>query len=73
MSRADVIELLASNDTDDLAEAARAIGRDLAHRRAGAIDEVRRHLESSSDSDPFARGFALAIEHLTSGFAVAGV
>ncbi len=73
MSRAEVIELLASGDVDDLAEAARAIGRDLAHRRAGAIDEVRRYLGTSEAIDPFARGFALAVEHLASGFAVAGV
>lgn len=73
MSRADVIDLLASGDLDDLAEAARAIGRDLAHRRAGAIDEVRRHLDTHRGADDFQRGFALAVEHVASGFAVAGV
>jgi DNA-binding MarR family transcriptional regulator len=68
-----VLELLSSGDVDDLAEAARSIGRDLAHRRGGAVDEVRRHLERSPGDDAFARGFALAIEHVASGFAVAGV
>jgi DNA-binding MarR family transcriptional regulator len=73
MSRADVIELLSSGDADDLAEAARAIGRDLAHRRTAAVDEVRRFLDTRADQDPLARGFALAIEHVAGGFSVAGV
>ena len=71
MLRDDVIELLDSTDPTDLAEAARAIGRDLAHHRTAEVDEVRRHLERSS-GDAFAQGFALAIEHIASSFAVAG-
>jgi|GEM_PF-3395566 len=73
MSRAEVIELLASGNVDDRAEAARAIGRDLAHRRAGSVDEVRRYLDTHGPTDEFGRGFTLAIEHLASGFQVAGV
>lgn len=73
MSRADVLELLSSDDVDDLAEAARAIGRDLAHRRTTAVDEVRRFLDTRPPPGDLARGYALAVEHIASGFAVAGV
>ncbi|MBL8627909.1 MAG: hypothetical protein JNK64_41875 [Myxococcales bacterium] len=71
MLRDEVLELLSSSDPTDLAEAARAIGRDLAHHRTAEVDEVRRHLEQSS-GDAFAQGFALAVEHIASSFAVAG-
>ena len=71
MLRDEVLELLSSSDPTDLAEAARAIGRDLAHHRTAEVDEVRRHLERPS-GDAFAQGFALAVEHIASSFAVAG-
>ena len=73
MLRDDVLELLSSGDADDLAEAARAIGRDLAHRRTDAVDEVRRHLELQPGTSERAQGFALAVEHIASSFAVADV
>ncbi len=73
MLRDDVLELLSSSDPTDLAEAARSIGRDLANHRAGEVDEVRRHLEQPRHRHAFAQGFALAIEHVASSFAVAGV
>ncbi|MEZ4403153.1 MAG: winged helix-turn-helix domain-containing protein [Kofleriaceae bacterium] len=72
MTREAVLELLSSSDPADLAEGARAVGRDLAHRRTAEVDLVRRHLEDHPGTDDFARGFTLALEQVASAFAVAG-
>lgn len=71
--RSEVLALLDSGDAQAMAEAARALGRDLANRRQGAVDQVRRHLERLLRSDdPFIRGAALMLEHVSSAFTVAG-
>ncbi len=71
--RSDLISLLTSTDPADLAEASRALGRDLANHRHQAVDQVRRHLDGMlhGDAAPFVRGVALALEHVASAFAVA--
>ena len=73
--RSELIALLASEDLADLAEAARGLGRDLAHHRHAAVDQVRRHLDGvlhDAAAPPLLRGVALALEHVASAFAVAG-
>lgn len=71
--RAEVIALLASADPQAMAEAARALGRDLANRRHAAVEQVRRHLDGMARSeDPLVRGVGLALEHVASAFTVAG-
>jgi DNA-binding MarR family transcriptional regulator len=71
--RSEVIALLQSGDARAMAEAARALGRDLANRRHGAVEQVRRHLDGMARSDdPVARAFGLALEHVASAFTVAG-
>lgn len=71
--RSEVIELLLSGDPQAMAEAARALGRDLANRRQGPVDAIRRVLvEQAGAADPFVRGAALVLEHVASAFTVAG-
>lgn len=72
--RTELIALLASGDPADLAEAARGLGRDLANQRHRAVDQVRRYLDEvihDGAAAPLVRGFALALEHVASAFAVA--
>lgn len=71
--RSEIAHLLTSVDPDDLAEAARAFGRDLARRRHGEVGQVRRQLEdlARGDANPFVRGVALALENVASAFAAA--
>ncbi|HVV86841.1 MAG TPA: hypothetical protein VHE35_27575 [Kofleriaceae bacterium] len=68
-----MIALLESGDPGSMAEAARAIGRDLANRRHRPVEQVRRHIDALVRSpDPFTRGAALMLEHVASAFTVAG-
>lgn len=61
-----------TGDEKDLAEVAWVLGGELASRRSGPVGAVRRHLqEVMKTAPPLVRGFALAIEHLTSGHAAA--
>src|SRR5688572_25101983 len=67
-----LIELLSSGREEDLAEAAWMLGGELAGRRHETVAAVRRFLESAAaNAPPMVRGFALAIEQITSGHAAA--
>src|SRR5687768_14599106 len=71
-----LIELLASaattGDEKELAEAAWVLGGELAGGRHGAVAAVRRYLlDAGGAAPPLLRGFALAIEHLASGYSAA--
>lgn len=71
--RSEVIALLESADPTSMAEAARALGRDLANRRHGPVEQIRRHLDGLIHAaDPFVRGAGLMLEHVASAFTVAG-
>lgn len=71
--RSEVIALLQSGDARAMAEAARALGRDLANRRHASVEQVRRHLDGMARADdPLIRGVGLALEHVASAFTVAG-
>ena len=71
--RSEVIALLASGEPQAMAEGARALGRDLASRRHGPVDEIRRHLAGlATSADPFTRGAAAMLEQVASAFTVAG-
>ncbi len=67
-----LVELLASGDEKDLAEAAWMVGGELANRRHDTVRAVRRYLDGpAAGAAPFLRGFALALEQVTSGHAAA--
>lgn len=73
-----LIELLASGNEQDLAEAAWMIGGELAGRRHETVGAARRYLAEAAAAPPaggggseLLRGFALAVEQLTSGHAAA--
>jgi|JI10StandDraft_1071094.scaffolds.fasta_scaffold333828_1 DNA-binding MarR family transcriptional regulator len=71
--RSEVIALLESAEPTAMAEAARALGRDLANRRHGPVEQIRRHLDGLIHAaDPFVRGAGLMLEHVASAFTVAG-
>jgi DNA-binding MarR family transcriptional regulator len=66
-----LLELLSSGREEDLAEAAWMLGGELATRHHESVGAARRYLEGADASAPFVRGYALAIEQLTSGHAAA--